>query len=48
MRAAVIYNPVKIELDDVKAAFVSAEARNGWDGDVVEFVAWTMTPVTGS
>ena len=34
MRAAVIYNPVKIELDDVKAAFASAEARNGWEGSL--------------
>lgn len=34
MRAAVIYNPIKIDLDEVKAAFASAEARHGWDASL--------------
>ncbi len=31
MRATVIYNPVKVELDDLKAAAALAEKRHGWD-----------------
>ncbi|GAB3122387.1 diacylglycerol/lipid kinase family protein [Glaciibacter psychrotolerans] len=31
MRATVIYNPVKVELDSLKAAAARAEKRHGWD-----------------
>jgi diacylglycerol kinase family enzyme len=31
MRAAIIYNPVKVEIDELKAALASAEAMHTWD-----------------
>jgi diacylglycerol kinase family enzyme len=31
MRAAVIYNPVKVDLDDLKAAVAAAQKRHDWD-----------------
>lgn len=34
MRAAVIYNPVKVELDELKAAFAAAEAEHKWEGSL--------------
>lgn len=31
MRAAVIYNPVKVELDELKAVLAAAEVQHGWE-----------------
>ncbi|MEO8907750.1 MAG: diacylglycerol kinase family protein [Microbacteriaceae bacterium] len=46
MRAAIVYNPVKVELDGLKAAVVLAEKRHGW-GDSLWIATTEEDPGVG-